>query len=74
MQRFLITDADVVALPNAMSHGEYIRQHGIDGIRVRRDGSRIGINLDALLDRTEEDVVAEVRAVFGSTIQIHWYA
>jgi hypothetical protein len=73
MRRYIISDSILVEVPQSMTHSEFAAREGLDGIRVRIHGDMIAVNLDALLDLSEEEVISRILATFDRQFRIIWY-
>jgi hypothetical protein len=74
MRRLILTPERLLELPNGLTHAEFVRSGGPDGLRLRDHGDVLFVHLEALLDRDTEEVEAVVRAAFGESVRIEWYA
>jgi hypothetical protein len=59
MRRLILTHERPLELPNGLSHTEFVRRGGPDGLRLRDYG--VQVHLEALLDRNAEEVEPQSR-------------
>jgi hypothetical protein len=74
MRRLILTHERLLDLPNGLSHMEFVRGGGPDGLRLRDYGDVVFVHLEALLDRDAEEVEVMVHAALGEPVRIEWYA
>jgi hypothetical protein len=74
MRRLIVSHERLLELPNGLSHTEFVRSGGPDGLRLRDYGDVVFVHLEALLDQDAEIVEAAVRAIFGDSVRVEWYA
>jgi hypothetical protein len=74
MRRLIVSHERLLELPNGMSHTEFVRSGGADGLRLRDYGDVVFVHLEALLDRDAEEVEAMVRAALDWPVRVRWYS
>jgi hypothetical protein len=74
MRRLILTPERLLELPNGLSHREFVRGGGPDGLRLRDYGDVVFVHLEALLDRDAEEVQAMVQAALDCPVRVRWYS
>jgi hypothetical protein len=74
MRRLILTHERPLELPNGLSHTEFVRRGGPDGLRLRDYGDVVQVHLEALLDQDAEEIEAAVQAALGWPVCVGWYS
>ena len=74
MRRLILTHERPLELPNGLSHTEFVRRGGPDGLRLRDYGDVVQVHLEALLDQDAEEIEAAVQAALGWPVCVRWYS
>jgi hypothetical protein len=74
MRRLILTHERPLELPNGLSHTEFVRRGGSDGLRLRDYGDVVQVHLEALLDQDAEEIEAAVQAALGWPVCVGWYS
>jgi hypothetical protein len=72
MRRLTLTHERPLELPNGLSHTEFVRRGGPDGLRDY--GDVVQVHLEALLDQDAEEIEAAVQAALGWPGRVGWYS
>jgi hypothetical protein len=74
MRRLILTHERPLELPNGLSHTEFVRRGGPDGLRFRDYGDVVQVHLEASLDQDAEEIEAAVQAALGWPVRVGWYS
>ena len=74
MRGFILTHERLLEIPDGLSHTEFVRSGGPDGLRLRDYGDVVFVHLEALLDRDAEEVEAMVQAALDWPVRVRWYS
>ena len=74
MHRLFLTPKRLVEDPDGLTHAEFIRLGGTDGVRIRDYGDVVQVHLEALLDQDAEEIDAAVQAALGWPVCVGWYS
>jgi hypothetical protein len=74
MRRLILAQGRLVVVPYGLTHTEFVRHGGPDGLRLRDHGDVVRVHLEALLDRDAEDVEVIVQAALGRPVRIGGYS
>jgi hypothetical protein len=74
MRRFILTAERLVEIPDGLSHTEFVRGGGPNGLRLRDYGDVVFVHLEALLDQDAEEIEAAVQAALGWPVCVGWYS
>jgi hypothetical protein len=74
MRRLILTHERPLELSNGLSHTEFVRRGGPDGLRLRDYGDVVQVHLEALLDQDAEEIEAAVQAARGWPVCVGWYS
>ena len=74
MRRFILTAERLLEIPDGLTHAEFIRLGGPDGVRIRDYGDVVQVHLKASLDQDAEEIEAAVQAALGWPVCVGWYS